>query len=186
MFIPAYSEKKEIRTPTTFFLQPIIIPRVCGCTFQPHKCVSHFSPSVHSSHCSAASLLIVAVCPSFTHLSFLLIVLQPLRHHLSGAQLLPHKLGKDLSSCQIGATSQQWWGQLDEIAFPFPVYVNRKWKCDNAGLWLSINWKQNISGLDIFSSRVRTCMCTFFYLLHTVNATFQSTCNCCVTTQIQP
>lgn len=130
------------------------MPRVCGCTFEPHKHV--FFPPAHSSRHSAASVLIVAVCPSFTHLSFLLIALQPLCHHLSGAQLLPHKLRKDLSSCQIAATSQHWWGQLDEIAFPFPVYINRKWKCDNAGmcgLWLSINWKHNISDLDIFSSR---------------------------------
>lgn len=167
MFIPAYSEEKEIRIPTTFFFQPIITHRNCGCTFQPHKCVSHFSPSAHSSCHSAASLLIVAVCPSFIHLSFLLIVLQPPRHHLSGAQLLPHKLGKDLSSCQIRATSQHWWGQLDEIAFPFPVYISRKWKCDDTGmcgLWLSINWKHNMSGLDMFSSRVHACMCAFFYL----------------------
>lgn len=167
MFIPAYSEKKEIRIPTTFFFQPIITPRNCGGTFQPHKCVSHFSPSAHSSCHSAASLLIVAACPSFIHLSFLLIVLQPPCHHLSGAQLLPHKLGKDLSSCQIRATSQHWWGQLDEIAFPFPVYINRKWKCDDTGmcgLWLSINWKHNMSGLGMFSSRVHACMCTFFHM----------------------
>lgn len=73
-------------------------------------CLSVFLPAYSYKHLTA-SLLVFAVRPSSGHLSFCLIVYcLP----LSGLQLLPHKLGWDLSSCQMRITTQNRWSWLGE------------------------------------------------------------------------